>query len=95
MGSHRGPADPGVQLTAVRPAIEETFRLEYGRILATLIRLLGDIDAAEEAVQAAFVTAVETWPVSGVPRNPAAWLVVTARNRGAEIVVAAAGKSAP
>jgi RNA polymerase sigma-70 factor (ECF subfamily) len=86
VGGHRGPADHGVQLTAVRPAIEETFRLEYGRILATLIRLLGDIDAAEEAVQAAFVTAVETWPVSGVPRNPAAWLVVTARNRALDSV---------
>jgi RNA polymerase sigma-70 factor (ECF subfamily) len=77
----RGQADTGVQLTEVRPTVDATFRLEYGRLLATLIRLLGDIDAAEEAVQAAFVTAVETWPVSGVPRNPAAWLMVTARNR--------------
>jgi RNA polymerase sigma-70 factor (ECF subfamily) len=81
LGGDRSAADPGVQLTEVRPAIEATFRQESGRLLATLIRLLGDIDAAEEAVQAAFVTAVETWPVSGVPRNPAAWLMVTARNR--------------
>lgn len=47
---------------------------------AALIRLLGDIDAAEEAVQAAFVTALESWPITGVPRNPAAWVMVTARN---------------
>jgi RNA polymerase sigma-70 factor (ECF subfamily) len=49
--------------------------------VSSLIRLLGDIDAAEEAVQAAFVTAVEVWPADGVPRNPAAWIMVTARNR--------------
>jgi RNA polymerase sigma-70 factor (ECF subfamily) len=50
-------------------------------LVSALIRLLGDIDAAEEAVQAAFVTAVEVWPASGAPRNPAAWIMTTARNR--------------
>jgi RNA polymerase sigma-70 factor, ECF subfamily len=50
-------------------------------LVAPLIRLLGDIDAAEEAVQAAFVAALETWPATGVPRNPGAWIMVTARNQ--------------
>jgi RNA polymerase sigma-70 factor, ECF subfamily len=59
--------------------IEEIFRTEHGRILATLIRLLGDIDVAEEALQEAFATAVEQWPAAGTPMNPAAWLVSTGR----------------
>src|SRR5213593_185012 len=61
--------------------IEEIFRAEHGRILATLIRLLGDIDVAEEALQEAFATALEQWPVAGPPRNPASWLVSTARHK--------------
>ncbi len=61
--------------------IEEIFRAEHGRILATLIRLLGDIDVAEEALQEAFATALEQWPVAGPPTNPASWLVSTARHK--------------
>ena len=61
--------------------IEEIFRAEHGRILATLIRLLGDIDVAEEALQEAFATALEQWPVAGSPTNPASWLVSTARHK--------------
>jgi RNA polymerase sigma-70 factor, ECF subfamily len=57
------------------------FREESGRAVATLIRVLGDFDLAEEAVQDAFVTALETWPERGVPDNPAAWITTTARNR--------------
>ena len=49
--------------------------------MATLIRILGDFDLAEEAVQEAFITALETWPVRGVPDNPGAWITTTARNR--------------
>ena len=60
-------------------SIEELFRSESRRILATLIRLLGDFDLAEEALQDAFSAAVERWPVDGVPRNPRAWLVSTGR----------------
>jgi RNA polymerase sigma-70 factor (ECF subfamily) len=62
-------------------AVEQTFRREFGRAVATLVRLFGDIDVAEEAVQEAFVTAVRRWPETGVPPNPGGWIVTTARNR--------------
>ncbi|HUC24474.1 MAG TPA: RNA polymerase sigma factor [Streptosporangiaceae bacterium] len=61
--------------------VEAVFRHEYGRCVATLIRFLGDIDAAEEAVQDAFTVAVARWPSDGQPPNPGAWIVTTARNR--------------
>ncbi len=57
------------------------FRENYGRAVAVLVRLLGDIDAAEEAVQDAFLTAVRRWPDDGVPPSPAGWIITTARNR--------------
>src|SRR3954454_17987039 len=62
-------------------ALERTFRDEWGRVLATLIGLLGDFELAEEAAQEAFATAAERWPRDGTPGNPRAWLVATARNR--------------
>jgi len=58
---------------------EELFRVESRRVLATLIRLLGDFDLAEEALQDAFTAAVERWPVDGVPSDPRAWLVSAGR----------------
>ena len=61
--------------------VEAVFRGEYGRCVATLIRFLGDIDAAEEAVQDAFTVAAARWPSEGLPPNPGAWIVTTARNR--------------
>jgi RNA polymerase sigma-70 factor (ECF subfamily) len=61
--------------------IDRVFREHYGRAVAVLVRLLGDIDAAEEAVQDAFLTAVQRWPAEGVPPSPAGWIVTTARNR--------------
>jgi RNA polymerase sigma-70 factor (ECF subfamily) len=61
--------------------VETVFRREYGRCVATLIRFLGDIDAAEEAVQDAFTVAAARWPSEGLPPNPGAWIVTTARNR--------------
>jgi RNA polymerase sigma-70 factor (ECF subfamily) len=61
--------------------VEETFRREFGRAVATLVRLFGDIDLAEEAVQDAFTVAVQKWPATGVPPNPGGWIVTTARNR--------------
>ncbi|HXS66744.1 MAG TPA: sigma-70 family RNA polymerase sigma factor, partial [Streptosporangiaceae bacterium] len=61
--------------------IEEHFRREYGRCVATLIRFLGEIDLAEEAVQEAFTIAVDRWPATGLPPNPGAWITTTAKNR--------------
>lgn len=61
--------------------IEDIFRREAGRVLATLIRLLGDFDLAEEARQEAFAAAVEQWPLQGAPANPRAWLISTGRNK--------------
>ena len=61
--------------------VDRLFREESGRAVATLIRVLGDFDLAEEAVQDAFARALEVWPVEGVPRNPGAWITTTAKNR--------------
>ena len=61
--------------------LEEVFRDEWGRVLASLVGFLGDFDQAEEAAQEAFAIAAERWPASGTPPNPGAWLVTTARNR--------------
>lgn len=60
--------------------IEELYRAEYGRAVAVLTRLLGDLDAAEEAVQDAFAAAVQRWPAAGVPPSPSGWIITTARN---------------
>jgi RNA polymerase sigma-70 factor, ECF subfamily len=60
------------------------FREEYGRAVAVLTRVLGDIDLAEEAVQEAFTTAVQRWPESGVPPSPAGWIITTARHRAVD-----------
>ena len=57
------------------------FRAEYGRAVAVLVRVFGDIDVAEEAVQDAFAAAVQRWPSAGVPPSPAGWIITTARNR--------------
>jgi RNA polymerase sigma-70 factor (ECF subfamily) len=61
--------------------IERVFREEWGRSVAILARVLGDLELAEDAVQDAFATALERWPRDGVPRSPGAWIVTTARNR--------------
>jgi RNA polymerase sigma-70 factor (ECF subfamily) len=61
--------------------IDRVFREEYGRAVAVLVRVFGDIDVAEEAVQDAFTAAVQRWPDSGLPPSPAGWIITTARNR--------------
>ena len=61
--------------------LEQVFRDEWGRVLATLIGFLGDFELAEEATQEAFTIAAERWPRDGTPDSPRAWLVTTARNR--------------
>ena len=67
-------------------AMDEIFRREAGRVLATLIRLLGDFDRAEEARQDAFAAAIEQWPSGGIPANPRAWLVSAGRNKAVDRV---------
>ena len=66
-------------MTDIRAAIDALYRAESRRVLATLIRLLGDFDLAEEALHDAFTAAVERWPEEGMPANPRAWLVSTGR----------------
>jgi len=61
--------------------LSAVFRREAGRCTATLIRVLGDIDLAEDAVAEAFVIAAERWPETGIPANPGGWITTTARNR--------------
>jgi RNA polymerase sigma-70 factor (ECF subfamily) len=92
VGLDRGAADhrlqrrAGARLTTptrspAHAAVERAFREESGRAVATLIRVLGDFDLAEEAVQDAFARALEVWPVDGIPSSPGAWITTTARNR--------------
>ncbi len=72
-------------MPAVAPAeIERVFRREHGRAVAVLVRVFGDIDVAEEAVQDAFAAAVERWPSAGLPPSPAGWIITTARNRAVD-----------
>lgn len=61
--------------------VEAVFRAEYGRAVSVLVRVLGDIDLAEEAVQEAFAIAVRRWPDDGTPPSPAGWIITTARNK--------------
>ena len=75
-GTDRSPADAGMTDT-----LDAVFRREAGRCTATLIRVLGDIDLAEDAVAEAFAIAAEQWPVRGIPPNPGGWITTTARNR--------------
>ena len=66
--------------------LERIFREERGRVTATLIRLFGDIDVAEEAVQESFLVATQRWPETGLPPNPGGWILTTARNRAIDRV---------
>ncbi|HET9270100.1 MAG TPA: RNA polymerase sigma factor [Vicinamibacterales bacterium] len=76
-----GGAENGGDAAQVRAVIDEVYRTESRRVLATLIRLLGDFDRAEEALHDAFSAAVEQWPRDGVPASPRAWLVSAGRFR--------------
>jgi RNA polymerase sigma-70 factor (ECF subfamily) len=72
---------PPTQTLAPASEIERLFRAEYGRAVAILVRVFGDIDIAEEAVADAFTAAVRRWPIDGVPPSPAGWIITTARHR--------------
>ncbi|TMF16854.1 MAG: sigma-70 family RNA polymerase sigma factor, partial [Chloroflexi bacterium] len=86
--ARRGPPVPrrdrgltiGVPAVAASE-IERVFRAEYGRAVAVLIRVFGDIDVAEDAVQDAFAAAAQRWPADGLPPSPAGWIITTARHR--------------
>ncbi len=68
----------------VEAAVAEAFQAEWGRVVATLVRLTGDWELAEECAQDAFATALERWPRDGIPRRPGAWLTTVARNRAVD-----------
>src|SRR5437867_8447966 len=65
----------------VQARVAEAFRLEYGRVVASVLRIVRDIDTAEEVVQEAFAQALDRWPADGTPERPGAWLLTTARRR--------------
>src|SRR2546422_1700167 len=64
-----------------KAAIDSVYRSDWGRIVATLIRLFGDFDVAEESAQEAFAAAADQWMVSGIPEFPRAWIIQTARHK--------------
>ena len=89
------PGVPGQEPAAGSPEadIARVFRQEYGRSVAVLTRMLGNIDAAEDAVQDAFTLAVRHWPSSGIPASPAGWIITTARNRAVDRLRREAGRA--
>src|SRR5216110_1853774 len=62
-------------------AVDAVYRSDWGGIVATLIRLVGDFDVAEEAAQEAFAAALDQWPASGIPQSPRSWIIQTARHK--------------
>jgi RNA polymerase sigma-70 factor (ECF subfamily) len=68
----------------IEAAVAAAFHAEWGQVVATLIRITGDWDLAEECAQDAFAVALERWPRDGIPRRPGAWLTTTTRNRAIE-----------
>src|SRR5262245_11290727 len=68
-------------MAEIRPAVETVFRKESGRIIASLIRISGSFDRAEEAMQEAFASALAFWPMKGIPEHPAAWIMTTAHHK--------------
>ena len=79
MPESRPEAEAGTGGAEARAAVEAAYRTEGRRIFATLVRVLGDFDLAEEALHDAFAAAIEQWPRDGVPRQPRAWLVQAGR----------------
>ena len=74
------------EVAEVKAAVDAAFREEWGRVVATLIRVTGDWDLAEECAQDAFAMALQRWPADGVPRRPGAWLTTAARNRAIDVL---------
>ncbi|HEX3782903.1 MAG TPA: RNA polymerase sigma factor [Pseudonocardiaceae bacterium] len=84
MNSPRNPAQPEPLDPDPVDAVATAFRAEWGRVVATLIRVTGDWELAEECAQDAFAKALRRWPVDGVPRKPGAWLTTVARNQATD-----------
>src|SRR5579864_1782283 len=82
----RDPAGHDHALTATRDALAEVFREEAGRLAASVTRILGNFDAAEEVVQDALLAAWQQWPIGGVPDRPGAWLWTVARRRAIDLL---------
>src|SRR3954470_1697175 len=80
----RMPVDKAEDLA--RATVDSVYRAESRRVFATLIRLLGDFDVAEEALHDAFASAVEQWPRQGVPANPRAWLISAGRFKAIDTI---------
>ncbi len=83
-----------LQTQGLRPEIESIFQTESRKVFSTLVRALGDFDLAEDAMHEAFRAAIEQWPTEGVPKNPAAWLVSTARFKAIDTIRRSARLSA-
>jgi RNA polymerase sigma-70 factor, ECF subfamily len=77
---------PGPVPETLSKTIETLYRLESGRVLATLVRLLGNLDLAEEAMHEAFAAALESWPQTGIPDKPRPWLISTARFKAIDVI---------
>src|SRR5687767_15865415 len=68
-------------ISTVNTAVDDVYRADWGRIVATLIRSFGDFEVAEEAAQEAFAAAVDQWRTEGIPDSPPAWIIQTARHK--------------
>src|SRR5215207_1517649 len=75
------PLEPSESLTQVQASIEAVWRIESPKLIASLARMCRDVGLAEELAQDALLAALEQWPAEGVPRNPGAWLMTTAKRR--------------
>ena len=89
------PVSDAEPLQPVRATVDAIYQSELRRVLATLIRLLGDFDLAEEALQDAFRAALAQWPRAGVPANPRAWLVSAGRFKAIDACAAAPASMPP
>ncbi len=74
-----GSIDREQALDTVHGRVADAFRLEYARVVASVLRIVRDVDAAEEVVQEAFAQALDRWPADGTPERPGAWILTTAR----------------
>jgi len=75
-----------VSVAETHRAVHAVFKLESARLIAGLTRMVRDVGVAEELAQDALVVALEQWPTTGVPENPAAWLMTTAKNRAINVI---------